>query len=106
MVEFGYYAFFEAVWNGQTPGKRRTHLRVMQDSGRPMGAQAAILRNLLRIVDSLPMFYATGIIVSLISPQNKRAGDYLAGTVVVHEEPLQKGQLAWKRRPFRPRWRP
>lgn len=96
VVEFGYYAFFEAVWNGQTPGKRRTHLRVMQDSGRPVGAQAAILRNLLRIVDSLPMFYATGIVVSLISPQNKRAGDYLAGTVVVREEPLRKGQLAWE----------
>lgn len=96
VVEFGYYAFFEAVWNGQTPGKRRTHLRVMQDSGRPVGVQAAILRNLLRIVDSFPVFYATGIVVSLISPQNKRAGDYLAGTVVVREEPLQKGQLVWE----------
>lgn len=96
VVEFGYYAFFEALWNGQTPGKRRMHLRVMQDSGRPLTVQAAILRNLLRIVDSLPVFYATGIVVSLISPQNKRAGDYLAASVVVREEPLRKSQLAWE----------
>jgi uncharacterized RDD family membrane protein YckC len=99
LVQFGYFAFFEAVWNGQTPGKRWAHLRVIQDSGRPIAAQEAILRNLLRIVDSLPLFYGTGIITSLISPQNKRLGDYLAGTVVVREDPLQKGQLAWEPAP-------
>src|ERR1700685_399239 len=32
-IQFGYYGFFEAIWNGQTPGKRWTHLRVIQDSG-------------------------------------------------------------------------
>ena len=96
LVEFAYFAFFEAVWNGQTPGKRWTHLRVIADSGRPVGVQQAILRNLLRIVDSLPVFYATGIVTSLISPQNKRLGDYLAGTVVVHQEPLQKDRLLWR----------
>src|SRR6202167_5304686 len=26
LVQFGYYAFFETIWNGQTPGKRWTHL--------------------------------------------------------------------------------
>jgi uncharacterized RDD family membrane protein YckC len=97
LVEFAYFAFFESVWNGQTPGKRWTHLRVITDSGRPVNAQNAILRNLLRIVDSLPFLYATGIITSLISPQNKRVGDYLAGTVVVHEKPLQGGRSLWDR---------
>jgi uncharacterized RDD family membrane protein YckC len=95
LVEFGYFAFFETIWNGQTPGKRWTHLRVITDSGRPIDAQAAILRNLLRIVDFLPTLYATGIITSLISAQNKRAGDYVAGTVVVHEKPLQVGRALW-----------
>jgi uncharacterized RDD family membrane protein YckC len=96
LVEFGYFAFFEAVWNGQTPGKRWTHLRVLKDSGRPISVQDAILRNLLRIVDSLPTLYAIGIVTSLISQQNKRLGDYLAGTVVVHEKPMATAQLAWQ----------
>jgi uncharacterized RDD family membrane protein YckC len=96
LVEFGYFAFFEVVWNGQTPGKRWTHLRVMKDSGRPIAAQDAILRNLLRIVDSLPSLYAVGIVTCLISSQNKRLGDYLAGTVVVHETPMPADQALWE----------
>ena len=95
LVEFGYFAFFEAIWNGQTPGKRWNHLRVIMDSGRPLDAQGAVLRNLLRIVDFLPTLYVTAIITSLISPQNKRVGDYVAGTVVVHEKPLQGGRSLW-----------
>jgi len=94
-VQFGYFALFEALWNGQTPGKRWTHLRVIKDSGRPITAYDAILRNLLRIVDSLPTFYATGLITMLISSQNKRVGDYAAGTVVVHEKPLQAVASIW-----------
>ena len=96
LVTIAYFAFFETVWNGQTPGKRWTHLRVMMDSGRPIDVQSAILRNLMRIVDTLPSLYAVGIVTSLISAQNKRIGDYLAGTVVVHEKPLQAGQSLWQ----------
>ncbi len=88
-VQFGYYAIFEALWNGQTPGKRWTHLRVIQDSGRPITAYDAILRNVLRIVDALPSLYAVGIVTILISRERKRVGDYAAGTVVVHEKPLE-----------------
>jgi uncharacterized RDD family membrane protein YckC len=94
-MELGYFAFFESIWNGQTPGKRWTHLRVIKDSGRPIGTQDAVLRNLLRIVDSFPTLYATGIITCLISPQNKRIGDYLAGTVVVREKSIQAGRELW-----------
>jgi uncharacterized RDD family membrane protein YckC len=96
LVQFGYYAFFEAVWNGQTPGKRWTHLRVIKDSGRSISAYDAILRNLLRIVDALPTFYATGVITMLISRENKRVGDYAAGTVVIHEKPLLEASSIWK----------
>jgi uncharacterized RDD family membrane protein YckC len=95
LLQFGYFAFFETIWNGRTPGKRWTHLRVIADSGRPLGAQGAILRNLIRIVDALPSLYAIGIVTSLISPQNKRVGDYIAGTVVVHEKALQGGRSLW-----------
>ena len=53
LIYYGYFAFFETVWNGQTPGKRYAQLRVMKDDGRPINAQDAIARNLLRIVDQL-----------------------------------------------------
>jgi uncharacterized RDD family membrane protein YckC len=95
VVQFGYYTTFEALWNGQTPGKRWTHLRVIQDSGRPIGAYDAILRNLLRIVDSLPTLYGVGIVTILLSRENKRVGDYAAGTVVIHEKPLEGVGSIW-----------
>jgi uncharacterized RDD family membrane protein YckC len=94
-LQFGYFATFEALWNGQTPGKRWTHLRVIQDSGRPISPYDAILRNLLRIVDYLPSLYAVGIVTMLISREHKRVGDYAAGTVVVHEKPLQGVGSIW-----------
>jgi len=99
LSQFGYFAFFEAIWNGRTPGKKWIHLRVIMDSGRPLGAQGAILRNLMRIVDSLPSIYAVGIITSLISPQNKRVGDYLAGTVVIQEKSIQADRSLWDATP-------
>jgi uncharacterized RDD family membrane protein YckC len=95
-VQFGYFALFETIWNGQTPGKRWTHLRVIQDSGRPINAYDSVLRNLLRIVDTLPSLYAIGIVTMLISRENKRVGDYAAGTVVVHEKPLQGVGAIWR----------
>jgi uncharacterized RDD family membrane protein YckC len=93
LVGIAYFAFFEIMWNGQTPGKRWTHLRVIRDSGRPVDVQSAILRNLFRIVDSLPALYAVGIVTCLISRENKRLGDYVAGTAVVHEKALQRGAM-------------
>jgi uncharacterized RDD family membrane protein YckC len=92
---FGYFAAFEALWNGRTPGKRITRLRVIQESGRPITVYQAIARNLLRIVDQLPGFYAVGILTALLNRQNKRLGDYVAGTVVVHEKPFEEVQAAW-----------
>jgi uncharacterized RDD family membrane protein YckC len=96
LLEFVYYALFEALWNGQTPGKRLTNLRVIKDSGRPISAFEAILRNLLRIVDSLPGIYAVGIVCAVFSRQSKRLGDWVAGTVVVHEKPLEGYRPVWE----------
>jgi uncharacterized RDD family membrane protein YckC len=89
VVYYGYFAFFEAAWNGQTPGKRFAHLRVMKDDGRPISPYDAVARNLLRIVDQLPAFYGIAIISVFFSKQNKRLGDFVAGTVVVHEKTVE-----------------
>ena len=50
MLYFGYYAFFEIFWNGQTRGKRQVGIRVIKDSGRPLTPAESIGRNLMRIM--------------------------------------------------------
>jgi uncharacterized RDD family membrane protein YckC len=88
----GYYALFEVFWNGQTPGKRLVRLRVISDSGRPITVYEAVVRNLLRIVDQFPGLYVVGIISVFLTARNKRLGDIVAGTVVVHEKAMQDTQ--------------
>ena len=85
LLQWGYFAAFEIFWKGQTPGKRQTGIRVINETGREASVYEAIARNLLRALDSLPGVYAVGAIVMFISPQHKRIGDYVAGTIVIHD---------------------
>lgn len=84
-IMWGYYATFEAVWKGQTPGKRWAGIRVIKESGRPVNAFEAIARNVVRPVDFMPGFYGFGVVTMLLNRKNKRLGDFVAGTLVVHE---------------------
>lgn len=98
LLYWGYFAIFEALWKGQTPGKRKAGIRVIRDSGREITAKEAIGRNLLRSVDLLPGMYGIGILSIFLSPQNKRLGDYVAGTVVVHDRRPEESQPFWNTR--------
>jgi uncharacterized RDD family membrane protein YckC len=81
-----YFVFFEWLWNGQTPGKRWLKLRVIREDGRPITFWEAAVRNLLRTLDMMPApFYSIGLISVFISEKDQRAGDLIAGTVVVRE---------------------
>ena len=82
---WGYFATFEAIWKGQTPGKRWAGIRVIKDSGRPINAFEAMARNLVRVVDFVPGFYGVGVIAMLLNSKHRRLGDFVAGTIVVHE---------------------
>ncbi len=93
----GYFAFFEAVWSGQTPGKRYAGLRVIKENGASITLYDAVIRNLLRAVDQIPGLYAVGIVSVLMSRRNQRLGDFAAGTVVVHEKPLEGLTTVWRR---------
>jgi uncharacterized RDD family membrane protein YckC len=95
LLIYGYFMLFESIWNGQTPGKRLTHIRVIKDSGQPITAIDAVGRNLLRLVDQLPFAYGIGVLCAWISPQSKRLGEYVAGTVVVHEKPFESVAPQW-----------
>jgi uncharacterized RDD family membrane protein YckC len=85
VIYTGYFAVFESIWSGQTPGKRLVGLRVIDVSGRPVTVYAALIRNVLRIVDQIPGIYAVAIITVVVTRRNQRLGDLAAGTVVVHE---------------------
>lgn len=83
---FLYFALFEALWDGRTPGKRSQGIRVVQDTGRPITANAATIRNLIRIVDFVvPFGPLPGAAFVFFHPANKRLGDLAAGTIVVRE---------------------
>jgi len=89
---WGYYAFFETVWQGQTPGKRHAGIRVIKDTGRSITAFEAIARNLVRVVDQVPGVYAVGCITMFLNQRSKRLGDFVAGTVVVHEKKAEAAE--------------
>ncbi len=88
---FGYFTFFEALRNGQTPGKRATGIRVVQDTGHPVTFAAAAVRNLVRLADFLPPPYLIGAVLVALHPSAKRLGDMAAGTIVVRDRPVGVG---------------
>lgn len=83
---WGYYVLFEGLADGQTPGKRLLHLRVVRDGGYSVTFGASAIRNLVRLLDMQPVFtYGVGMASVLLSRSGKRLGDYAAGTLVVRE---------------------
>lgn len=87
-VLFGYFIVFEAVWNGQTPGKRLLGLRVVRDGGYPLDFGASLIRNLIRVGEWVFGYYIIAAISAVLSPENKRLGDLAAGTIVVRDARL------------------
>lgn len=85
-VEWLYPVLFEIYRHGATPGKRSLGICVVHDDGTPVMWSASLLRNLLRFVDFLPFLYGFGLASMLMSSDNKRLGDWAAGTRVVYRE--------------------
>jgi uncharacterized RDD family membrane protein YckC len=100
LLYWGYYSLFEAFWNGQTPGKRLLKIRVIKDSGRQITLFEALARNLLRIIDWLPTLYLVGVITMLCNKEQKRLGDLVAGTIVVHERSDEQPLMSHNSRTF------
>jgi len=82
-VLVGYGMVLEWFWRGQTLGKRMFRIRVIDEQGMHLRFQQVVIRNLLRAVDQLPVFYAVGGAACLLSSRSRRLGDIAAGTVVV-----------------------
>ena len=88
LIFFGYFIVFEAFWNGQTPGKRLLGIRVVRDGGYPIDLGSSVLRNLVRVVEAA-FSYVPAAVSALISAQNKRLGDFAAGTIVVRDRAFE-----------------
>jgi len=110
LILWGYFIYFEIAWNGQTPGKRQLGLRAVRDGGYPIGPFNVITRNLLRVIDGMPLLTFAVIIAGLadqghsdamgalgglsilitlcfmlFSARYQRLGDFVAGTMVVKQ---------------------
>lgn len=95
LILTGYFAFFEWLWSGQTPGKRWLKLRVIREDGRPITFWESSVRNLLRTFDMMPApFYSIGLISVFSTPRDQRIGDMVAGTVVVREREAEAPAFA------------
>ena len=81
IIAIGYFIVMEAT-QGATLGKMALGLRVVKTNGAPITWTDSIIRNLLRIIDSL-FFYLVGAILIWTSPLKQRLGDRVANTVVV-----------------------
>ncbi|MDQ6722236.1 MAG: RDD family protein [Candidatus Dormibacteraeota bacterium] len=103
IVIFGYFWISEALWSGQTVGKKAFRLRAVGDRGEPLTFLQAGIRNVVRIVDFLPYGYGVGLVVLFANGKGKRLGDLAAGTIVVKDsDHIWLWQLAGGRRPMDP----
>jgi uncharacterized RDD family membrane protein YckC len=93
LVFNGYFIFFEWLLSGQTPGKRLVGIRVIKVGGYSLRFLDVLLRNLMRFVDFLPVFYGVGAASLLITSRCQRLGDLVAGTLVVYQDPSDSDDL-------------
>ena len=84
LLWFGYFTVCEAV-TGQTLGKRLLAIRVVGEGGSKVSGGQAATRNLLRLVDVLPVLYVVGLVSIAATGEGRRqrVGDLAARTWVV-----------------------
>ncbi|MBZ5751565.1 RDD family protein [Metabacillus rhizolycopersici] len=90
LLNWGYFFVLEYFSGGKTIGKRVVGIRVIQENGHSLTILSSFIRNLVRIIDSLPANYLVGMLMIFFHPKNKRIGDLVAGTIVVHERKTKK----------------
>jgi uncharacterized RDD family membrane protein YckC len=101
LLEWFYGAVLENWWSGQTPGKKLMGLRALTIDGRPINTMQAVMRNVLRSADFMPLVPIVvedgeaqlwaptmfiGFACMALSPCYQRLGDLVCGTMVVVEE--------------------
>ena len=85
LIYFLYHPVLEIAMHGRTPGKRIAGVRIVTREGATPGVGALLIRNVFRLIDSLPVFYCLGLAVTLSTAQHVRIGDLAAGTLLVYD---------------------
>lgn len=94
LIYFLYHPVLEVLMRGRTPGKRRAGARIVTVEGATPTVGSLLMRNLFRLIDSMPGFYAVGLACCLFTEKRVRLGDMVAGTVLVLEEADSSQALA------------
>jgi uncharacterized RDD family membrane protein YckC len=92
-IYFLYHPVVEVAMHGRTPGKRSAGIRVVNRSGGAPGAGALLIRNIFRLIDSLPAGYGVGLTLMVLTRESLRCGDMAAGTLMVYEHPVADTEL-------------
>ena len=85
LVIFAYDVPFEMLNGGRTVGKQAAGIRVVGNAGESVRFFPSAIRNILRIVDFLPVFYTIGVVSIVSTQRDQRLGDLAAGTIVVRD---------------------
>jgi uncharacterized RDD family membrane protein YckC len=85
IIYFLYHPILEIAMHGRTPGKRMAGVRLVSRTGDIPGVGALLLRNVFRIIDSMPFVYLVGLATVIFTEHNVRIGDLAAGTLLVHD---------------------
>jgi uncharacterized RDD family membrane protein YckC len=93
VLSVGYGMILEWHWRGQTLGKRLLRLRVVDAQGLRLQFSQVAIRNLLRFVDSLPLFYLVGGLACFFSRRAQRLGDFAANTIVIRTPQVAEPDL-------------
>lgn len=85
LIVFAYDVVFETLNNGRTIGKQAAGIRVLAQGGEPIRFLASAVRNIMRIIDFLPVFYLVGSVSIVVTEHDQRLGDLAAGTIVARD---------------------
>jgi uncharacterized RDD family membrane protein YckC len=85
LIVFAYDVAFETLNHGRTIGKQAAGIRVLGQGGEPIRFLASAVRNIVRIIDFLPVFYLIGSISIVVTERDQRLGDLAAGTIVTRD---------------------
>jgi len=83
-IYFLYHPAWELATRGRTPGKRMAGVELVGRDGGAPGVGAILARNVFRLLDSLPLFYAVGLVATMVTRDHVRIGDLAAGTLLVY----------------------
>ena len=93
VIYFLYHPILEIAMRGRTPGKRMAGIRILSRDGGPPSTVALLLRNVFRLIDSLPATYTIGLTTCFLTANRVRIGDLAAGTLLVMDNKAAEESL-------------